>query len=146
MWLNAALPSGFWLGLLVSTIVQGPLFLFILYKKLNWKMLTKEVGFYFDCWRNFEKLQVGWFWRWKGAVLILNLFSGCGTSQDKGPGNAAEHRCRKPNSKPWERKLRSVYSKLMCIIAHLSRDTKKRFALDLCNYNSLILSSSFQYL
>ncbi|CAG08943.1 unnamed protein product [Tetraodon nigroviridis] len=50
--------AGFWLGLVLCTVLQVPFFIFVIFKKLNWKTLTKEVGFYFTCWGNFEKLPV----------------------------------------------------------------------------------------
>uniref|UniRef100_H3DFK4 Multidrug and toxin extrusion protein n=1 Tax=Tetraodon nigroviridis TaxID=99883 RepID=H3DFK4_TETNG len=33
---------GFWLGLVLCTVLQVPFFIFVIFKKLNWKTLTKE--------------------------------------------------------------------------------------------------------
>lgn len=40
--LNAAIPFGFWLGLLISKNLQGPLFIFVTFEKLNWNTVTEE--------------------------------------------------------------------------------------------------------
>ncbi|CAG08937.1 unnamed protein product [Tetraodon nigroviridis] len=34
--------AGFWLGLVLCTVLQLPFFIFVIFKKLNWKTLTKE--------------------------------------------------------------------------------------------------------
>lgn len=82
-WYDRILPSGFWLGLLISTILQLPFFIFVIFKKLNWKTMTKEVGFYFNCWGNFGKLDVSWFWSWKEAFYFWICFQAVERAQTK---------------------------------------------------------------